>query len=435
MASGTAGERERADRAAARAAHGVGQLRERLEGKRICICAGPGGVGKTTVSAALALGLAAEGRRVAVVTIDPARRLAGALGLRPGHAAGAKAAGAPLQVPAALLDAAGIELAGELWAVTLEARGTFDRLVEELAPDRRTREAVRSNRVYRELIAGEAGSQEIAAVAELYALARSGRFEAIVLDTPPAVHAIDFLEAPAKLASFLESRAIAMFLAAAGVQEDEAPAAAGGRARSVARALPRAIRTRALSSATAILLALFARATGLEVVSELADFLRVIALAGDPLRARAHAVEALLREDDATFLIVTTPEHGPAREAQALHRRLLDLGLPYGGLVVNRVHSGQAPSLSEARARASLTRVAGVKMGARLAANLSDFAKLAQGDAAVVEALCDSLAERAPICVPQVEGEIEDLRALADLAQRLLGAGGRPAGGAGAGPP
>src|SRR5579875_2208440 len=412
MAPGTAGERERADRAAARAAHGVGQLRERLEGKRICICAGPGGVGKTTVSAALALGLAAEGRRVAVVTIDPARRLAGALGLRPGHPAGPKAAGAPLQVPAALLEAAGIELAGELWAVTLEARGTFDRLVEELAPDRRTREAVRSNRVYRELIAGEAGSQEIAAVAELYALARSGRFEAIVLDTPPAVHAIDFLEAPAKLASFLESRAIAMFLAAAG-----------GRARSVARALPRAIRTRALSSATAILLALFARATGLEVVSELADFLRVIALAGDPLRARAHAVEALLREDDATFLIVTTPEHGPAREAQALHQRLLDLGLPYGGLVVNRVHSGQAPSLSEARARASLARVAGVKMGARLAANLSDFAKLAQGDAAVVEALCDSLAEGAPICVPQVEGEIEDLRALADLAQRLLGAG------------
>jgi anion-transporting ArsA/GET3 family ATPase len=285
-------------------------------------------------------------------------------------------------VPSALLDDAGIALAGELWAVTLEARGTFDRLVDELAPDQRTRAAVRANRVYRELIAGEAGSQEIAAVAELYALARSGRFEVIVLDTPPAAHAIDFLEAPSKLASFLESRAITLFLAAAGIQEVHAGAT---RARSVARALPRAIRTRALSSATAILLALFARATGLEVVGELADFLRIIALAGDPLRARAHAVEALLRERDAAFLIVTTPEHGPAGEAQALHGRLLDLGLPYGGLVVNRVHASHAPALPEERVREVLVAVAGKRLGERLAANLADFTKLAQGDAAVID--------------------------------------------------
>jgi anion-transporting ArsA/GET3 family ATPase len=396
-------------------------LRARLAEKRICICAGPGGVGKTTISAALALGLAIEGRKVAVLTIDPARRLAGALGLRGSHLPASAAPGEPVRVPAALLEEAGIELSGQLWAVTLEARGTFDRLVDELAPDPRARAAVRANRVYRELIAGESGSQEIAAVAELYALARSERFDAIVLDTPPAAHAIDFLEAPAKLTAFLESRAIALFLAAAGIQEPGQESAAVSRARSVARALPRAIGTRALSSATGILLSLFARATGLEVVGELADFLRIVALAGDPLRARAIAVQELLRGPDATILIVTTPESAPAREARALHERLLDLGLPYGGLIVNRLHSDRALVVSDRRLRAILEQVAGAQLGERLAANLADFAQLAQRDSAVLESLRSALQERAPVCVPQVEGEVEDLRALGSLAQILLG--------------
>jgi anion-transporting ArsA/GET3 family ATPase len=149
---------------------------ERLEGKRVCICAGSGGVGKTTTSAAIAMGLAAEGKRVAVVTIDPARRLADALGLE-------RLESEPHLVEPSRFAGHGIEITGELWAMMLDSKATFDELIERLAPDAKTRDEILANRIYRELSSAVAGSQEFTAVAKLYELDRSGRFDAIVLDT------------------------------------------------------------------------------------------------------------------------------------------------------------------------------------------------------------------------------------------------------------
>src|SRR4051794_23110895 len=163
-----------------------------LEGKRIVVCGGSGGVGKTTTAAAIAAGMAARGLKVAVVTIDPARRLATSLGL-------AELGNEPRLVDPERFAGHGIAMRGELWAMMLDAKRTFDELVERIAPDAATREDVLANRIYQQLSSAVAGSQEFTAVAKLYELDRSGRFDVLVLDTPPSRNALDFLDAPDRL--------------------------------------------------------------------------------------------------------------------------------------------------------------------------------------------------------------------------------------------
>ena len=169
-----------------------------LERKEVCICAGSGGVGKTTTSAAIALGMAARGKKVAVLTIDPAKRLANSLGL-------------PELGNEERLVKADVE--GELWAMMLDPKRTFDELVEWHAPDERTRDAVLSNRIYQELSNAVAGSQEYMAMEKLYELHQEGRYDLLVLDTPPTRNALDFLDAPKKLAAFIDSRTLQLFTA------------------------------------------------------------------------------------------------------------------------------------------------------------------------------------------------------------------------------
>jgi len=165
----------------------VGDL---LERKEICICAGSGGVGKTTTSAAIAMGMACRGKKVAVLTIDPAKRLANSLGLP------------ELGNEERLVKA---DVDGELWAMMLDPKRTFDEIVEWHAPDERTRDAVLSNRIYLELSNAVAGSQEYMAMEKLHELHSQGGYDLLVLDTPPTRHALDFLDAPRKLAAFIDS--------------------------------------------------------------------------------------------------------------------------------------------------------------------------------------------------------------------------------------
>ncbi len=182
---------------------------ERMAGKRICVCTGSGGVGKTTTSAAIAIGLAASGQKVAVVTIDPARRLATSLGLD-------QLGNEPRRVDPAHFAGHGLDLRGELWAMTLDAKRTFDELIELLAPDARARDEILANRIYQPLSTAVAGSQEFTAVAKLYELDASGRFDTIVLDTPPSRSALDFIDAPQRLSGFFEGRALKVLTAPSG---------------------------------------------------------------------------------------------------------------------------------------------------------------------------------------------------------------------------
>ena len=297
-----------------------------LEGKRIVICAGSGGVGKTTTAAALGLGMAERGLRVAVVTIDPAKRLATSLGLE-------ELGNEPRQVDPARLAAGGIEADGELWAMMLDAKRTFDPLIERLAPDDRTRDEVFANRIYQQLSNAVAGSQEFTAIAKLYELDQDGGFDLLVLDTPPSRNALDFLDAPQRLKGFFGGRAIRMFLRPAGLSG------------------------KVLGRGTGMVFGLLKRVTGVDLLQDLSVFFRTLGGMIDGFMERADRVGALLEDPATTFLIVTSPRHDPSEEAIHFHRKLADAGMPFGGLVVNRVHTWR-PTWTAARRRSSPRRSA-----------------------------------------------------------------------------
>src|SRR4051812_13546767 len=278
-----------------------------LEGKRIVICAGSGGVGKTTTAAALGMGMAERGLRVAVVTIDPARRLATSLGLE-------QLDNEPRLVDPERFIGHGVEIEGELWAMMLDAKRTFDGLIERLAPDARTRDEVFANRIYQQLSNAVAGSQEFTAIAKLYELDQDGDFDLLVLDTPPSRNALDFLDAPQRLKGFFGGRAIRLFLRPAGL---------GGRI---------------IGRGTGVVFSLLQRVTGVDLLSDVSVFFRTLGGMIDGFIERARRVGALLEDPATTFLIVTSPRHDPAEEAIHFRRKLADAAMPFGGLVINRVH-------------------------------------------------------------------------------------------------
>src|SRR2546421_3675661 len=262
-------------------------LAERIAGKRVLICAGSGGVGKTTCSAALALGLAARGQKVAVVTIDPAKRLASALGLE-------ELSGEPRRIDPAMLAEQGLELPGELWAMMLDAKRTFDEIVARLAADEQAREEILANPVYRQLSSAVAGSHELSAIAKLYELYEEHDFDVIVLDTPPSRNALDFLGAPTRLLGFLEGRALQVFLAPSGLT------------------------ARLFGRGTGLVFSIFARVTGIDILGELSRFFRSLSGVIDGFRERTHGVAGMLRAPGTSFLVVTSPEPEPAAEAEYL---------------------------------------------------------------------------------------------------------------------
>jgi anion-transporting ArsA/GET3 family ATPase len=279
-----------------------------LADRRLVVCAGAGGVGKTTVSAAVALRLARAGARTVVVTIDPARRLATALGMT-------GLADTPQRVPAGTVLGDG---AGELWALQLDSRATFDRLVGRYAPDEAARERILENRIYRHLSGTVAGAQEYMAVERLHELIDEGRFDRIVLDTPPAANALDFLDAPARITRFIEGRALRLLLRPAS--------AAGGFGWKL------------LHAGSSTVISVLERLTGGQLLRDVADFLAGFEGMHQGFADRAKAVRALLLSDDSAFLVVAAPEADPLAQALSLADRLREDGFPFLGVVLNRVH-------------------------------------------------------------------------------------------------
>ena len=364
-------------------------MEKRLKAKQVCVCVGAGGVGKTTVSAALGLGLAMRGKKVAVVSIDPAKRLAGALGLR-------ELSGEPNRIEPRTLAEHGIEARGELWATMLDSKRTFDELIGRLAPDERTREEILANRIYRELSSAVAGSQEFTAVAKLFELHRSGEWDVIVLDTPPSRDALDFLDAPNRLSNFLEGRALKVLLAPGGV-------------------------TRGLfGRGASLMLSVFARVTGVNLVGELSGFFGSLSSLTGGFRERARGVEQLLRDPVTGFLIVTSPEPEPAREAAFMHAQLLRAKMPFTGLIVNRFHERGLEGHTPEQVAQLLLAELGAPLAGRVAANLADFDLLARRDRKSVAELSEQLGEGDPLLVPHLDGDVQDLRGLAVIAERLF---------------
>jgi anion-transporting ArsA/GET3 family ATPase len=371
-------------------------IAELLEGKRVCICAGSGGVGKTTASAAIALGMASRGAKVAVVTIDPANRLADALGLD-------ELDNEPHRVPAERL--LGAELSGELWAMMLDPKRTFDELIERLAPDPERVQDIKDNRVYRELSGAVSGSQEFTAMAKLFELDQEGRFDLLVLDTPPSRNALDFLEAPRRLNAFLEGRMLQALVRPTGLS------------------------MRVLGLGTSPLLAALRRVTGVDLVTDLGRFFQLLTGMTQGFSQRATAVQELLSASTTAFLVVTSAEREPIDEAIWFHRMITQEGFPFAGVVVNRVHHDLLTDrdlLGEREpddVKRALTRVLSGDLADRVAENFADYHRLAERDNHNLSRLEQTLDGQPLVMVPQLDEDIHDLEGLADMRRYLFAAG------------
>ncbi len=352
------------------------------------ICAGSGGVGKTTTSAALAMGLAAAGQRVAVVTIDPARRLADSLGLE-------DLGNEPRKVDPKRFKGHGIEMKGELWAMMLDAKRTFDELIARLAPDEKTRDEVLANRIYQELSGAVAGSQEFTAIAKLYDLDRSGDYDVLVLDTPPSRNALDFLDAPDRLTGFFEGRALRVFLA------------------------PTGIAAKVMGRGTSVVFSVLRRVTGVDLLQDLSVFFRALGGLVDGFRERASGVKKLLADPATTFLIITSPERDPVEEAIFFRGKLREAGMPFGGLIVNRVQLDLVEGDPDAAA-AELEGELGPELTEKVAETLRELRVLADRDHASIERLIDELDEPDPVVVPLLEGDVHDVDGLARVHDHLF---------------
>jgi anion-transporting ArsA/GET3 family ATPase len=364
---------------------------EEVGGRRIVVCCGAGGVGKTTVSASLALGLARGGARAAVVTIDPARRLATALGME------------GLSDEPRRVQAGGAAGDGELWALQLDAKATFDRLVAREAPTPEARERILANRIYRHLSGAVAGAQDYMAVERLYELVDDGAFDVIVLDTPPSHNALDFLDAPARITRFIEGRALRLLL------RPPVPGAGLGR--------------RMIAAGTGTAFSLLERLTGAQLMRDLGDFLAAFDGMYDGFAARAKAVRALLVSPEAGFVVVAAPQAEALAQAVALGRRLGEDGYPLAGLVLNRVHPLPPGGLARPEALVPALAAAGApepaSLAERAAATLEERQVLGLRDLDAREALTGAL-DGAPITViPALEREPVELEGLAEVAAAL----------------
>jgi anion-transporting ArsA/GET3 family ATPase len=332
--------------------------------------------------------MAAEGAKVAVVTIDPAKRLANALGLE-------ELENQPRRVEPERLKGATAGFSGELWAMMLDPKRTFDELIERVAADPERAEEIKRNRVYRELSTAVSGSQEFTAVAKLYELDRDGDFDLLVLDTPPSRNALDFLDAPTRLTSFLEGRALKAFIR------------------------PTGLGMRVLGRGAAPLLSALRRVTGVDLIGDLTTFFGLMGDMTDDFSERARGVERMLKASTTAFVLVTSAQQAAIDEAIWFRRTLIEGGLPFEGVIVNRVHHdilGEAePEDLVSALDAELTG----NLAARVAENFFDYHRLAQRDARNVARLRDELAEQPLLLVPHLDDDVHDVEGLRRV-QRYL---------------
>lgn len=362
-----------------------------LDGKRVVICAGSGGVGKTTTSAAIAAGMASRGKKVAVLTIDPAKRLADSLGLP-------ELGNRERQVDPALFEAAGIEPGGgELWAMMLDSKATFDGVVAEYAPDEETRDAVLSNRIYQQLSSALAGSQEYMAMEKLYEVWAADRYDLLVLDTPPSRNALDFLEAPNRLMQFIEGRALQVFLAPTGLA-----AKVAGRG-------------------TSMMFSVLKRITGVDLLEDLADFFQAFSGMVGGFKERATKVNELLADSRSTFLVVCGPQTEPIDEAVYFHGKLAEQGLPFGGAIVNKVHFAAPGGAGDATGELGELLADG-DLAERVASNYADYRALAERDRRNIVHLAAETGAEHVLQVPYLDFDVHDLAGLMEVNRYLFAA-------------
>lgn len=380
-------------------ADGASAIGEIVRSSHIVVCAGPGGVGKTTCAAGIALEAARVGRRACVVTIDPAKRLADALGLEslPNDphrvdVAGAGSSGGPG-------GAGGQGGPGELWALMLDTKSTFDEVVRANAFSAEQADAILDNKLYRNISGALGGTQEYMAMEKLYALHESGRFDLLVVDTPPTRHALEFLDAPSRLLRFLNNRIFRLLMT---------PTRAG---------------LRALGMATQMFLRSLSRVVGGAVVADAVAFFEAFEGMEQGFRDRAGRVERLLDDPGTVFVLVAAPRPDAVSEAVYFADRLSHTGSGagrrVGALVANRMFPSFGPPPT-ALTDAASSPGADPRLAA-LAANMSDFDQVAGREETYIAELAGRLPGTPVVRVPFLASDVHDLEGLAELGDWLFG--------------
>ena len=330
---------------ATRRSAATGSIEQLLAAKEIVIHCGSGGVGKTTTAAAAAAMAAVHhGGKVLVLTVDPAKRLANALGL---EAFGNR----ETQVPPAAFAEAGVEPRGELWAAMLDTKQSWDELVRRHAPDAATREAILANPLYKNITGRFVQSHDYIAMERLYEIHASGTYDLIVVDTPPTRNAIDFLEAPERMADFFSSRLL--------------------------RWLTVPARSRVLNLASKPFYSVADRILGSKFLEDIAEFFLLFQTMYDGFVDRAQAVTRTLADKRTTFVVVSTLEAAPVREAEFFVDALEGRGLHLGAVVLNKVLPGSFLEKGSTGAAKGLTQRS-EELAATLPPALGDPAQVAR---------------------------------------------------------
>ncbi|QRP46527.1 ArsA family ATPase [Amycolatopsis sp. FDAARGOS 1241] len=356
---------------------------------RVIVCCGSGGVGKTTTAAALALRAAERGRQTVVLTIDPARRLAQALGLR-------ELGNHPRQV-----QVDGFDPKGELWAMMLDMRRTFDDMVRVHAGPERA-EQLLQNPFYQTISTSFSGTQEYMAMEKLGQLAATDEWDLIIVDTPPSRSALDFLDAPTRLSSALDGRMIRLLTG---------PAKAGGWG---------------LRKVVSAGFSMFAKAVstiiGGQLLADASAFMQAFDSMFGGFRERARKTAELLGSSGTSFLVIAAPEPDALREASYFVERLAGESMPLAGLVANRTHPVLAP-LSASEALAAAESLHQGDTSAPLAEAVlrlhADRVALAERENRLLSRFTKAHPEVPLVRVPALAGDVHDLEGLRDIGAKL----------------
>lgn len=361
--------------------------------RRVIVCAGAGGVGKTTVAAALSLAGAARGRHVLCLTIDPARRLADSLGvtLEPGVVAA---------VPTERL-AGGSGNGGSLSITMLDPKQTFDELVTRHASTPELSARILNNQFYRYVSTSLAGTQSYMAMEKVLGVLKSGRYDLIVLDTPPTAEALDFLDAPERLVETLDSPAMRWLV--------QALQPSGG------------FSMRLMARGVAALLRTMGRLTGRGFLEDMAAFVGELNELFGGFKQRAWEVSRAFRAPDFAYLLVAAPHAQALEEARFFSERLRRLGLGADALVVNRVHSAAPPSASVSELAAALaSRRLSLRPELLLQAQADETARAAS-EAPELAAARELFGAERVWLVPVMAGDVRGLSDLVGVSRALLG--------------
>ncbi len=371
-----------------------------LETRRVVVCVGSGGVGKTTIAASLALAAAQRGKRVLCLTIDPAKRLANSLGLE-------RMRTEAQPVAPELFQQAGLRVPGSLTVMMLDTKRTFDELVIRHASSAEARDRILKNRLYQYVSTSLAGTQEYMAMEKLLEVKRDTSYDLIILDTPPTSNALDFLDAPTRLIDALDSGAMRWFI--------QAIEKSGKFSLNL------------VTKSVAIVLRGIGKLTGGDFLQQMAEFIVNLNDLFGGFRERATQVAEAFRGREFAYVLITTPAPVAVQEALFFAERLQEQGMRRDAFVVNRVHRKPRalPSLPEVRAAVERHALSlGSDGPERLVRALNEESEHAKLDADNLARLRDSLAHgsgTAPIRidVPALPSDVHDLATLGGLAQLL----------------